>query len=143
MGIITQDKVVLMHQPGGKPGGVGTGITPLSVDRHGFTGKTDNTIPGRGQTYGRDAWGRFRIKVSYKETPGGLLTGTIEYEKTNEIDFLESRAKDEGEFGIWEMFAPCARLDNPFGWLNNGRLDYRSNVFVTSKSDGDAPVREA
>ncbi len=57
MGIITQDKVVLMHQPLGKPGGAGTGLEPLSVDRHGFTGKTDNTIPGRGQTYGRDGWG--------------------------------------------------------------------------------------
>jgi len=143
MGIITQDKVVLMHQPGGKPGGVGTGLSPLSIDRHGFTGKTDNTIPGRGQTYGRDGWGRFRIKVSYKETPGGLLTGTIEYEKTNEIDFLEKRSRDESEFGIWEMYAPCARLDNPFGWLNGGRLDYYGRMFVTGANFGDAPSREA
>ena len=143
MGIITQDKVVLMHQPLGKPGGAGTGLEPLSVDRHGFTGKTDNTIPGRGQTYGRDGWGRFRIKVSYKETPGGLLTGTIEYEKTNQIDFLEKRAKDEGQFGIWEMYAPCARLDNPFGWINGGRLDYYGRMFVTGANFGDAPSREA
>ena len=143
MGIITQDKVVLMNQPLGKPGGVGTGLSPLSIDRHGMTGKTDNTIPGRGQTYGRDGWGRFRIKVSYKETPGGLLTGTIEYEKTNEIDFLEKRAKDEGEFGIWEMYAPCARLDNPFGWINGGRLDYYGRMFITGANFGDAPSREA
>ena len=143
MGIITQDKVVLMHQPLGKPGGAGTGLEPLSVDRHGFTGKTDNTIPGRGQTYGRDGWGRFRIKVSYKETPGGMLTGTIEYEKTNQIDFLEKRARDEGEFGIWEMYAPCARLDNPFGWINGGRLDYYGRMFITGANFGDAPSREA
>jgi hypothetical protein len=143
MGIITQDKVVLMIQPDGKPGGAGTGLEPMSIDRHGFTGKTDNTIPGQGQTYGRDAFGRFRIKVSFKETPGGLNVGTIEYEKTAAIDFLEKRAEDESKFGIWEMYAPCSRLDNPFGWLNGGRLDYRSNVFVTSRSDGDAPVREA
>jgi hypothetical protein len=115
----------------------------MSLDRHGFTGKTDNTIPGQGQIYGRDAFGRFRVKVIFKETPGGLNTGTIEYEKEQSIDFLEKRAKDESNFGVWEMYAPCARLDNPFGWLNGGRLDYRGNMFVTSQSDGDAPVREA
>ncbi len=141
--IITQDKVVLMIQPSGKPGGVGTGLEPMSLDRHGFTGKTDNTIPGQGQIYGRDAFGRFRVKVIFKETPGGLNTGTIEYEKEQSIDYLEKRAKDESKFGVWEMYAPCARLDNPFGWLNGGRLDYRGNMFVTSQSDGDAPVREA
>lgn len=141
--IITQDKVVLMIQPNGKPGGVGTGLEPMSIDRHGFTGKTNNTIPGQGQIYGRDAFGRFRVKVVFKETPGGLNTGTIEYEKEQKIDFLEKRAKDESRFGVWEMYAPCARLDNPYGWLNGGRLDYRGNMFVTSQSDGDAPVREA
>ena len=143
MGIITQDKVVLMIQPSGKPGGVGTGLEPMSIDKHGFTGKTDNTIPGQGQIYGRDAFGRFRVKVTFKETPGGLNTGTIEYEKEQAIDFLEKKARDEEKFGVWEMYAPCARLDNPFGWLNGGRLDYRGSMFVTSLSDGDAPVREA
>lgn len=143
MGIITQDKVVLMIQPSGKPGGVGTGLEPMSIDKHGFTGKTDNTIPGRGQIYGRDSYGRFRVKLSFKETPGGLNVGTIEYEKEQSIDFLEKRAKDESVFGVWEMYAPCARLDNPFGWLNGGRLDYRGRMFVTNQSDGDAPVREA
>jgi hypothetical protein len=141
--IVTQDKVVLMIQPNGKPGGVGTGLEPMSIDNHGFTGKTNNTVPGQGQIYGRDAFARFRVKVTFKETPGGLNTGTIEYEKEQKIDFLEKRAKDESRFGVWEIYAPCARLDNPYGWLNGGRLDYRGNMFVTSTSEGDAPVREA
>lgn len=141
--IITQEKVALMIQPQGKNLGVGTGLEPMSIDRHGMTGKTNNTIAGRGQIFGRDAWGRFRVKLTFKETPGGLNTGTIEYEKEQSIDFLEKRALDEQEFGVWEMYVPCGRLDNPVAWTNAGRLDYRGRVFVTSTSEGDAPVREA
>jgi hypothetical protein len=132
-----------MIQPDGVVDGVGSGLQPLSIDHHGMTGKTDNTIPGLGQIFGRDAWGRFRVKLTFQETPGGLNTGSIEFEKGNELDFLENRARDQERFGLWEMFVPCARMDNPFGWLNGGRLDYRKGVFITSVSDGDAPTREA
>ena len=141
--LITQDKVVLMIQPSGKPSGVGTALSPMSIDRHGMSGKTDNTIPGRGQVFGRTAEGRFRVKLAFKEVPGGLNTGTIEYEKTQDIDFLESAGKKESVFGMWEMYAPCLRLDNPNGWLAGGRLDYRGRMAITSLADGDAPSREA
>lgn len=141
--LITQDKVVLMVMPQGKPSGVGTSLEPMSIDRHGMTGKTDNTIPGRGQVFGRTAEGRFRVKLSFKEVPGGLNTGTIEYDKTQDIDFLEDAAKKESVFGMWEMYSPCLRLDNPNGWRAGGRLDYRGRMAVTTLSDGDAPSREA
>jgi hypothetical protein len=141
--LITQDKVVLMIQPSGKPSGVGTALSPMSIDRHGMTGKTDNTIPGRGQVFGRTSEGRFRVKLAFKEVPGGLNTGTIEYEKIQDVDFLESAASKETVFGMWEMYSPCLRLDNPNGWLAGGRLDYRGRMAVTGLSDGDAPSREA
>ena len=143
MSIVKMNKVSLMVMPEGVVAGVGTGLRPLSMDRHGMTGKTNNTIPGIGQTYGRDGWGRFRVKTTYQETPGGLNTGSIEWEKTNKLDYIEDRARDQSRFGIWEYYIPCAKLDNPYGWLNGGRLDYRGNMFVTSLSDGDSPSREA
>lgn len=143
MSFVTQNKVVLMYQPNGVVDGKGTGISPLSVDRHGMTGKTDNTIPGVSQVFGRDGWGRFRVKLTHQETPGGLNTGSVEWERQNTLDFFEERAQDQERFAIWEMYVPCARLDNPEGWLNGGQLVYRGKMFVTSLSEGDAPVREA
>jgi len=143
MAKVAQNKVSLMIQEDGVVDGRGTSLSPISVDHHGFTGKTDNTIPGLGQIFGRDEWGRFRVKMTFQETPGGLNTGTIEFEKNAKLDYLEKRARDQAKFGIWEMFIPCALMSNPFGWLNGGRLDYRGGMFVTSVSDGAAPVREA
>lgn len=143
MAFVVQNKVSLMIQEDGVVDGRGTSLSPISVDHHGFTGKTDNTLPGLGQIFGRDSWGRFRVKFTFQETPGGLNTGSIEFEKDAKLDYLEKRARDQSTFGIWEMFIPCALLSNPFGWLNGGRLDYRGGMFVTSISDGDAPVREA
>lgn len=143
MGKVVQNKVALMIQEEGVVDGRGSSLSPISVDHHGFTGKTDNTIPGVGQIFGRDEWGRFRVKMTFQETPGGLNTGSIEFEKNSRLDYLEKRARDQSRFGIWEMYIPCALMSNPFGWLNGGRLDYRGGMFVTSVSDGDAPVREA
>lgn len=140
---VTQEKVALHVMTNGKTGGVGTGLDALSIDRHGMTGKTNNTISGRGQIFGRDPNGVFRVKLSYAETPGGLNTGTIEFEKSRKIDYLEDRVRDQQRFDLWEFYIPCARLDNPQGWLDGGRLDYRGKMYVTGQNDGDGPVREA
>lgn len=137
--IITHDKQILYIQPDGK----GTTQVPLSIDRHGMTGKTNNTLPGRGKTDGRDEFGRFRRKVTFKEAPGGLNTGTIEFEKTQSPDQLELWAEAEEVFNLYEHYIPCALLSNPQGWRNGGRLDVRGNVQVTNQNDADGPVRQA
>lgn len=137
--IITHDRIVLYSQPNGK----GTVQEPVSIDRHGFTGKTDNTKPGRGKTDGRNEHGQFRRKVTFKEAPGGLNTGTIEFEKTQQPDQIELWGDDETIFNLYEHYIPCALLSNPDGWLQGGRMDVRGNVQVTNRSDADGPVRQA
>ena len=143
MSFVTQDKTVLYYQPNGIVDGKGTAIIPLSIDRHGFTGKTNATIPGKGQVYGRDGWGRIGVKATFKEPPGGLLTGTIEWDEKHTIEFLETKAETQDEFALWSFYVPCARLDNPQGWLNGGKLVFRGKVSVTNESEGDGPVRDA
>jgi hypothetical protein len=138
--IVTADRLVLMVQKDGK----GTELDPLSIARHGMSEKVDATKPGRGVTYGRDVHGRYTPKVVFKEAPTGLNTGTIEFEQTADIDFLEEMAEREDEFGIWEFYNPCLRLDNVNGWLRGGRLDYLGRVTITGGiTRGAGPNREA
>lgn len=142
MAKVTQSKVSLFVMPNGRSSGRGTGLSPLSIDRHGMTGKTDNTIPGRGQDYGYDEFGRIRIKNTFQEAPGGLGTFTIEFERDTSIDILEKWKASQRRFDIWEMSVPCGMRNNPFGWLQGGRLDYYGDCSVTSYSPGDAPARD-
>lgn len=135
---VTADRVVLFVQPGG----FGSAISPMSIDGHGFTGKTDNTIPGIGQVFGRDAFGRPRVKITFPEPPSGLNTGSIDFERTMAEDFMEARVRRLDYFGVWEFSIPCGLLNDPTAWLRGGRLDYRGRMRVTGYSEGDAPVRE-
>ncbi len=139
---ILQNKVSLFIMKGGRKDGKGTGLSPLSIDQHSMTGKTDATIPGRGQDYGYDVHGRIRVKNTYQDPPGGLQTATIEYDKKVDIDFLEKQRKTQARFGIWEQSAPCGRRDNPFAWLDGGRLDFHGEASVSGFSGGDAPARD-
>jgi hypothetical protein len=107
-----------------------------------MTGKSDATIPGRGQDYGYDVFGRIRVKNTFQEAPGGLQTATVEFDKTVDIDFMEKRRRDQKQFGIWESAAPCSRRDNPFGWLDGGRLDFHGKCTVSGFNGGDAPARD-
>lgn len=139
---VLQNKVNLFVMPGGRQAGRGTGLSALSIDRHSMTGKSDATIPGRGQDYGYDVNGRIRVKNTYQEAPGGLQTATIEFDKSVDIDYMERRRRDQKFFGIWEASAPCSRRDNPFGWLDGGRLDFHGKCTVSGFNGGDAPARD-
>lgn len=137
--IVKMNLVSLMIMPNGKIGGKGSVLDVMSISNHGFTGKTDNTVPGDGQTYGRDVHGRIRIKTTFEDTPGGLITGTFEFDREQQVDFLELRRADQQKFAVWEYYIPCGRLDNRAGWR---RLDYHGRMRVTGRSQGDAPSRE-
>jgi hypothetical protein len=139
---IFQNKVNLFVMKDGRQDGKGTGLSPLSIDKHSMTGKSDATIPGRGQDYGYDVYGRIRVKNTFQEPPGGLQTATIEFDKQVDIDFLEKRRKDQQRFGVWEMSSPCGRRDNPYAWLEGGRLDYHGQMSVNGFNGGDAPARD-
>jgi len=139
---IKMNQVSLFIMKDGRVDGKGTGLSPLSIDQHSMTGKSDATIPGRGQDYGYDVYGRIRVKNTYQDPPGGLMTGTIEYDKRVDIDFMEEMRKTQSRFGIWEQSAPCGRRDNPFAWLDGGRLDFHGEASVTGYNGGDAPARD-
>jgi hypothetical protein len=139
---IFMNKVNLFAMKSGRQDGKGTGLSPLSIDKHSMTGKADATIPGRGQDYGFDVFGRIRVKNTFQEPPGGLQTATIEFDKQVDIDFIEQRRKDQQRFGIWEMSSPCGRRDNPYAWLDGGRLDFHGQVSVNGFNGGDAPSRD-
>ena len=139
---ILQNKVNLFIMPGGIELGKGTGLQPMSIDKHSMTGKANATIPGRGQDYGYDVYGRIRVKNTFQEAPGGLYTATIEFDKTVDIEFLEKREADQAEFGIWEQSSPCGRRDNPFAWIDGGRLDFHGKMTVSGFNGGDAPARD-
>ena len=139
---ILMNKVSLFIMPGGRVDGKGTGLSPLSIDMHSMTGKSDATIPGRGQDYGYDVHGRIRVKNTFQDPPGGLQTGTVEFDKQVAIDYLEKQRKTQARFGIWEQSAPCGRRDNPFAWLDGGRLDFHGQLSVTGFNGGDAPARD-
>jgi len=139
---IFMNKVNLFVMRNGRVDGKGTGLSPLSVDKHSMTGKSDATIPGRGQDYGYDVYGRIRVKNTFQEPPGGLQTATIEFDKQVDIDFLEKRRKDQQRFGVWEMSSPCGRRDNPYSWLEGGRLDFHGQMSVNGFNGGDAPARD-
>jgi len=142
MAKVTQSKVSLFVMPNGRSAGRGTGLSPLSIDRHGMTGKADNTIPGRGQDYGYDEYGRIRIKNTFQEAPGGLGTATLEFERDTSVDYVEKRKADQRHFDVWEMSVPCGLRNNPFGWLSGGRLDFYGDCSVTVYNPGDAPARD-
>ncbi len=139
---VYQNKVNLFAMKLGRQDGKGTGLAPLSVDKHSMTGKSDATIPGRGQDYGYDVFGRIRVKNTFQEPPGGLQTATVEFDKQVDIDFLELRRKDQQVFGLWEMSSPCGRRDNPYAWLEGGRLDFHGQITVNGFNGGDAPARD-
>ena len=139
---ILQNKVNLFIMPSGLSAGKGTGLQPMSVDKHSMTGKANATIPGRGQDYGYDVYGRIRVKNTFQEAPGGLYTATIEFDKTVDIEYLEKRESDQAEFGIWEQSSPCGRRDNPFAWIDGGRLDFHGKMTVSGFNGGDAPARD-
>jgi len=132
---ITQDKVGIWLQPDGK----GNSLDIVSIDRHGVG---DKTIPrsGRDLVSGRDAYGNPRIKKYVKTAPGGLLTMNVEWTKITTPEFLETIGRCNTEFGLWEFFMDCGRLDNLSGW---GRLDYYGGLGVTQQVNGAAPSREA
>src|SRR4030067_1534136 len=131
---ITQNLVSTWLQPDGK--GTARGI--MSIDRHGVG---DKTIPrsGRDRVSGRDAYGNPRIKKTVKTPPGGLITMNVEWTKIATIEFLETVARCNAEFGLWEFFISCGRLDNPA--LYN-RLDYYGGLGVTQQVNGAAPARD-
>ena len=139
---ILQNKVNLFIMPEGLDAGKGTGLQPMSIDKHSMTGKSNATIPGRGQDYGYDVYGRIRVKNTFQEAPGGLFTATIEFDKTVDIEFLEERERDQAEFGIWEQSSPCGRRDNPFAWIDGGRLDFHGKMTISGFNGGDAPARD-
>ena len=131
---ITQNLVSTWLQPDGK----GTALGIMSIDRHGVG---DKTIPrsGRDLVSGRDAYGNPRIKKTIKTPPGGLVAFNIEWAKIATIEFLETVARCNNEFGLWEFFISCGRLDNPS--LYN-RLDYYGGLAVTQQVNGAAPARD-
>jgi hypothetical protein len=77
MPIAKQDREILFVQEGGPF----TGIAALSLDKHGADDITDNTIPSQSVLYGRDAFGRPKPKLTFDDTPSGLVTGTINFDK--------------------------------------------------------------
>jgi hypothetical protein len=131
---ITQNLISLWLQPDGK----GNALELLSIDRH---GAGDKTIPrsGRDLVSGRDAYGNPRIKKTVKTPPGGLITFNLEWTKVATPEFLETVARCNAEFGLWEFFIPCGRLDNPSLY---GRLDYYGGLGVTQQVNGAGPVRD-
>jgi len=130
--VVTQNNVALYLQPDGK----GTALDLASVDRH---GAGDKTIPraGRDLVSGRDVYGNPRIKDTVKTPPGGLITLNVEWEKITTPEFLETTARCGEEFGLWEFFMECGRLDNLSGW---GRLDFYGGLGVTQNVQGAAPT---
>jgi len=131
---ITQEKVGLWLQPDGK----GNSLELVSIDRH---GAGDKTIPrsGRDLVSGRDAYGNPRIKKTVKTPPGGLLTLNVEFTKITTPEFLETVGRCNTDFGLWEFFMNCGRLDNLSGW---GRLDYYGGLGVTQQVNGAGPARD-
>jgi len=132
---ITQDKVGLWLQPDG----LGTSLDLVSIDRH---GAGDKTIPrsGRDLVAGRDAYGNPRVKKTVKTAPGGLITINVDWTKITTPEFLELVGRCNTDFGLWEFFMECGRLDNLSGY---GRLDYYGGLGVTQQVNGAGPSRDA
>lgn len=138
MPIATQEREVIYVQPDGKF----TGIEPLSLDKHGMDDTTDNTIPTQSVLFGRDAFGRPVTKVVFDDTPSGLVTGTINYDKQHKIDFLETAGIDRRKFNLLKFFIPAGRIDNYVNWQLNGRLDIVVNARIATPVLGAGPAKD-
>ncbi len=138
--VIKQGRMSLFHQPDGRF----NAISPLLIGNIGLTGVTNNSLPGRGQTYQNNASGQFELKHSFRTPPTGLFTGSLEYDMSQAPNFLEQRARDQSPFDLYRIYSPCARLDNPAGWRSAGRVDYYVNVVILGGgTESDAPMRTA
>lgn len=131
---VTQDKVVLYHQPDGP----NTPQKPISIDKHGMADKT-HPNPGREVTWGTDAFGRFVPKLTYFSPPGGLNTSTIEEDDTGAFSYLKKQYDRLGCYPLQERWYKCGRKDGP-AWT---RIYHYGKMTVTQKTLGAAPSREA
>lgn len=135
MPIAEQNREVIYTQPNGKF----TGIEALSLDKHGMDDTTDNTIPTQTVLFGRDSFGRPKVKLTFDDTPSGLVTGTINFNKQHKIDFLEQAAIDRRKFNILKFYIPAGRIDNYVNWQLNGRLDVVVNARIATPVLGAGP----
>ena len=71
---VKQTKQVLYAQPDG----AGTAMKVISLDKHGMADKV-HSGPGRTPVYGVDAFGRYTVKTTNDDPPGGLNTSTIDH----------------------------------------------------------------
>lgn len=131
---VTQDKVVLYHQPDG----ANTTMKPISIDKNGMADKV-HPNPGREVTWGTDEFGRFIPKLTFFSPPGGLNTSTIEEDDTGTYSYLKKQYDRLGCFPVQERWYKCGRKDGP-AWT---RILHYGQLTITQKTLGAAPSREA
>lgn len=113
-------------------------MLPISLDKHGMADKV-HPGPGRTAVFGTDAFGRFFLKYTQLDPPGGLNTSTVEEDGTGVITYLSTQFEQQGCFPIQERYFECGRRDGP-SWT---KLWHYGHMGITQKTHGAAPSREA
>lgn len=131
---VTQDKVILYHQPDG----ANSPMKPVSIDKNGMADKV-HPNPGREVTWGTDVFGRFVPKLTFFSPPGGLNTSTIEEDDVGVFSYLKKQYDRLGCFPVQERWYKCGRKDGP-AWT---RIYHYGQMTITQKTLGAAPSREA
>jgi hypothetical protein len=96
-----------------QPEGRGTGLEPMSKDRHGIGDGTLAQIPDRGVLWGQDDFGRPESKVEFDQPPGGLNTLDVQFDRVAEADVLDTLRMENGKFMFANFFIPVCQLLYP------------------------------
>lgn len=134
MTIAKQLKIALYVQPDGK----GTVMEPISITNHGMADKV-HPGPGRTPIFGRDEFGRYVVKTTTNDAPGGLNTSTIEEDDCGTLSYLSKKFKLQGCFPLQERWYKCGRIDGP----NWDKLLHYGEIQLTQKTRGAGPTRDA
>lgn len=130
--LATQNRVILF----GQPSGPGTGLEPLSVSNHGRGDTSDDTIPGVGQLFGRDEFGRPDLKATFPEAPGGGVSFQVDADALSSLGVLDSRRRDLGRFNLIEFYIPSGAINNYANWLNSGYAIFFVGCRITGQAFG-------
>jgi hypothetical protein len=131
---MTQNKHHLWVQPDGKS----TALDMLSYERY---SAGDMTVPfaGRELVPGRNIYGDPVIRKVRKTPVGSLVTRSFDWEAIDRPEFFDKIARLGQDFGVWEFFTPCGRLNN----LSNATwLDYVGGSGITSMTRGASSSRD-
>jgi hypothetical protein len=119
-----------------QPEGRGTGLEPMSKDRHGIGDGTLAQIPDRGVLWGQDDFGRPESKVEFDQPPGGLNTLDVQFDRVAEADVLDTLRMENGKFMFANFFIPAGRLNNYANWSNDGFVDAHVRCKISAGTKG-------